>query len=86
MLFGVKDGVGTGDVSIPISLLAGDTTGNGIVSNTDVSQTKAATGGTASAGNFRTDVVVNGTITNTDVAFVKSNVSAQLPIATVGRH
>ena len=61
-----------GNVVIPMSVLLGDTTGSGSVNSTDVSQTKAQSGSTASISNFRTDVTVNGSINSSDVSTVKS--------------
>jgi hypothetical protein len=59
------------DVTVPIRLLLGDTTGNGQVNSTDVSQTKAQTGMPVNASNFRQDVTVNGVINSSDVSLVK---------------
>ena len=42
------------------------------VNATDVSQTKARSGQTLDATNFRSDVTVNGTISAADLALVKS--------------
>ena len=43
-LLAASDGTNTGNVDIPMAVLVGDTTGNGTVSASDVSQTKAAIG------------------------------------------
>ena len=78
-LSNVSDGVVTGNVVVPMSVLLGDTSGNGAVSGTDVSQTKLQSGAAASAANFREDVVVNGTINGSDVSAVKLKSGTALP-------
>ena len=65
--------------SITAGMLYGDTTGNGIVNATDVSQTKLRSGSAAHGGNFRSDVTVSGTINGTDLSQVKLNVGRGLP-------
>ena len=75
----VSDGVNTGDVSIPMAVLPGDTTGEGSVNSTDVSQTKLQSGQTVTATNFREDVNANGSINATDVSLVKAKSGTALP-------
>jgi hypothetical protein len=60
--------------SVSVSILIGDTTGNGIVNASDVGQTKAPIGQTVNGSNFRTDVNANGAINGTDVTLVKSHI------------
>jgi hypothetical protein len=78
-LVGVNDGTNSGNVVIPMKVLAGDTTGNSSVNSSDVSQTKAQSGTAANAANFRTDVTVSGTINSSDVSFVKSKSGTASP-------
>lgn len=79
-LLGVNDGTNTNDVAVRMGVLVGDTNGNGSVSATDVSQVKAAAStGTVTGSNFRTDVNVSGNINATDVSIVKSKSGASLP-------
>ena len=66
-------GVATGDVFIRMSVLIGDTTGNGQVNSTDISQTKAESGHALTNANFREDVTVSGSISSSDVSLVKSH-------------
>ena len=73
-LSNVSDQVNTNDVIVPIGVLLGDTTGNGNVNASDVSQTKAKSGQPVDATNFRNDVTVNGSINASDVSLVKSKV------------
>jgi hypothetical protein len=75
----VCDGTIVGDVLIPMGVLAGDTNASGSVSAADVSQTKAQSGNTTNAGNFRTDVNASGAISAADVGLVKSKSGNVLP-------
>ncbi len=78
-LTNVNDGTLSGDVPIAMSVLIGDTTGNGVVNATDVSQTKLQSGQTLSNSNFRNDVIVNGSINATDISSVKLSSGTALP-------
>ena len=79
-LFGVNNGINpVGNVSVPMSILVGDTSGNGAVSATDVTQTKLQSGQVANAGNFREDIIVSGNINGTDVSAVKLRSGTALP-------
>ena len=78
-LSGVNDGMSMGNVVVPMSVLQGDTSGNGSVSSTDVSQTKSQSGQAVTVSNFREDVVVNGSINATDVSAVKGKSGTALP-------
>ncbi|MDP9253592.1 MAG: dockerin type I domain-containing protein, partial [Verrucomicrobiota bacterium] len=79
ILVGVNDGTNTHDVSVQMAILVGDTTGNGSVNSSDISQTKAQSGTVANSGNFRTDVTVNGLINSSDISSVKSKSGTALP-------
>ena len=70
----VSDGTHTAGVSVPMSVLIGDTTGDGLVNSADVSQTKGRSGQTLSqaTNNFRSDVTTDGTINSADISLVKS--------------
>lgn len=78
-LSSVSNGSSTADVIIPMSLLLGDTTGNGSVNASDASQTKSRIGQVLDATNFRSDANVNGAINATDVGLVKSSIGHALP-------
>jgi hypothetical protein len=78
-LFGVSNGAITGDVSVPMGVLLGDTTGNGTVNATDIGQTKSQSGAPVTSGNFRTDVNFNGVINATDIGQVKAQSGTLLP-------
>jgi CSLREA domain-containing protein len=70
-LTSVNDGVNISPVTIPMGILVGDTTGNGIVNASDVGQIKLRSGQALSASNFRSDVTANGSINGSDVGIVK---------------
>ena len=78
-LTSVNDGVRFGDVTVPVSFLLGDTTGNGTVNSTDVSQAKMQSGQTVGGSDFREDVNANGSINATDVSLVKLRSGMSLP-------
>lgn len=80
-LFGVNDGASTGDISVPISLLLGDTTANGDVNSSDIGQTKAQSGQVTTGANFRLDVTTNGNINSSDIGLVKAKSGTSLPPA-----
>ena len=78
-LVGVSDGTNTGNIAVPISVLLGDTGGNGSVNSSDIGQTKASSGSVTTALNFRTDVNTNGAINSSDIGLVKSRSGNSLP-------
>ena len=80
-LSGLNDGLGLRDLVIPMGVLIGDTTGDGVVNSADVSQTKNAEGQPFTIANFREDITVNGNINSSDVTAVKSRVGTSLPDA-----
>jgi hypothetical protein len=61
------------DTPVTMSVLIGDTNGNGAVTSADISQTKSVIGQTTTGSNFREDVAVNGTINSSDVSLVKAH-------------
>jgi Dockerin type I domain len=67
------------DTLLNASFLLGDTSGNGTVSASDISQTKAQSGQSVIAANFREDLNANGAISATDIALVKSQSRTALP-------
>jgi dockerin type I repeat protein len=67
------------DTTVTVGFLLGDTTGNGSVVSSDISQTKLQSGHPVTAANFRTDVNANGSINGTDVSLVKLNSGTGLP-------
>ncbi len=77
-LFSANDGTGTGDVYVPMKVLLGDTTNDGIVNSSDVSQTKSQSGAPVTGSNFRNDTTVDGNINSSDVSQVKSKSGTSL--------
>jgi hypothetical protein len=75
----LADAVSADDVTIPMSVLVGDTNGNGSVNAGDVAQTKGQSGQPVTAANFREDVNANGSVNAGDVALVKSKSGTSLP-------
>jgi hypothetical protein len=67
------------DITIPMSILIGDTNANSTVNAADVAQTKARLGQTVDATNFRSDINANGSINAADTAIVKQNSGTSLP-------
>lgn len=78
-LTGVNDGTHSSSVNIPMAVLVGDTSANGSVNATDVTQTKTESGHSITAANFREDVSVNGVLNSTDVGIVKAASGTALP-------
>jgi hypothetical protein len=78
-LTNVSDGTNTGNVSIPMGVLAGDTTANRAVNSSDIAQTQAQSGQPVTASNFREDVTVNGAINSSDISFVQAQSGTALP-------
>jgi len=78
-LFGVSDGVNTGDVHIPMGVLLGDTNANRVVNASDIGQTKNRSGQTTGAANFRSDVNANGVINASDIGTVNMQSGTGLP-------
>ena len=77
----VSDGVNSGDMTINMGVLAGDSAGigNGIVGASDIGFVKSQSGQTVDATNFRADVAVTGSISASDIGLVKSNSGTSLP-------
>jgi hypothetical protein len=69
----------TGNVSVEMGVLVGDTTSNGLVNSSDISQTQAQSGHPVTSNNFREDVTVNGLINSSDISLVQSQSGTALP-------
>lgn len=78
-LFGVSNGTNSNNITIPMGVLLGDTTGNRTVNASDVSDVKLKSGQAVSASTFRTDVTVSNSINSSDVSTVKSKSGTALP-------
>ncbi len=61
-----------------MNVLLGDVTENSSVNSSDVGQTKAVSGQTTDATNFRSDINLSGAINASDIGQVKSAVGSSL--------
>ncbi len=80
-LLGVTDATNTSDVEATMVLLLGDTSSNGAVNSTDISQTQSQSGQPVTSANFREDVTVNGSINSSDIALVQAGSGTGLSAA-----
>lgn len=71
---------GSTNAIIPMSLLVGDSSGNGSTNAGDISQTKSRIGQTVTGTNFRSDINANGSTNAGDVGLVKANIGNGLAI------
>lgn len=71
-LTGVNDGSNVENFSVPMAVLAGDTTGNLSVNSSDLAHVKAQSGKPVTVSNFRQDVTASGSISSSDIALTKS--------------
>ncbi len=63
----------SGNVSVTMGVLFGDTTNNGGVNSSDISQTQSQSGQPVTNSNFRADVTINGLINSSDISAVQAN-------------
>lgn len=79
-LYGVSDGgTGSANLTAQMGVLIGDTNADRAVNSGDIAETKARSGMTVNATNFRSDVNANGSINDSDVSLIKSNLGTGLP-------
>ncbi len=78
-LFGVNNGVTTGNVSVPMGVLLGDANGDGSVNSADTTITRNRSGQTTNATNFRTDYNVDGFISAADTTIVRARSGQFIP-------
>lgn len=71
-LRGVSDGTNISDVVVPMTVLTGDTNGDGFVDAIDTSQVKSQSGRALTQSNFREDLNLDGFIDAIDTSLVKS--------------
>ena len=64
-----------------MALLIGDTTANGAVNSSDISQTQGQSGQPVTISNFREDVTADGLLNSADITSVKSKSGTALPSA-----
>jgi hypothetical protein len=68
----VHNGALSGDITVPISLLIGDTNGNRSVNSGDALQTRNRSGQPVDATTFRSDVNLDGSLNAGDVTVVRA--------------
>src|SRR5205814_9679874 len=79
-LTGVTDAsANIANASATMGVLVGDTTSNGLVNSSDISQTQSQSGQATTIDNFREDVTVNGFINSSDISLVQSQSGTPLP-------
>jgi len=78
-LVNVCDGTNSGDVLIPMGVLAGDTSGDGVVNSADITQTRRQSGNVANSSNFREDVTLDGVVNSADITLVRRQSGNALP-------
>ena len=71
-------------LSATMGILYGDTTNNGAVNSSDVTDTQSQSGQSVTASNCRHDVTVNGAINSSDVTTVQGQSGTALPTAPSG--
>ncbi|HEX8678879.1 MAG TPA: dockerin type I domain-containing protein, partial [Chthoniobacterales bacterium] len=72
-LAGVNAGGASADITVPMGVLVGDTTGDGTVNSGDSAVTRSRSGQLADVNNFRSDVNVDGAVNSGDAMVVRSN-------------
>ncbi len=75
----VSDGVNSGNMTINMGVLVGDTNDNGFVNAGDVLQTRNRSGQATDPTNFRSDVNADGFINAADTLSVRSRSGTSLP-------
>ena len=78
-LLGVNNGTNTGNVSVPMGVLIGDTNGDGFVNAGDALQTRNRSGQATDATNFRSDVNTDGFVNSGDTTAVRSRSGTFFP-------
>ncbi len=78
-LIGVNNGTNSGNVNIPMSLLLGDTNGDGSVNAGDALQTRSRAGQATDPTNFRSDVNLDGFVNSGDTTVVRARSGTALP-------
>ncbi len=71
-------GAVTGNLTVPMGVLVGDTTADSSVNSADIGQTKSKSGQVVDSSNFRTDVTVDGNLNSADIGLVKSKSGTSL--------
>jgi hypothetical protein len=75
---GVSNGTVSSNMTIPFSVLVGDTTADSFVNSGDVLQTRNRSGQTTDGSNFRSDVNTDGSINSGDTTSVRNRSGSSL--------
>ncbi len=67
-----NDGIDANDVTVPMSVLVGDSTASGSVNASDIGEVKAQSGSAVTTSNFRLDLNANGVVNSSDIGIAKS--------------
>ncbi|MGI8819308.1 MAG: hypothetical protein ACR2ID_00300 [Chthoniobacterales bacterium] len=78
-VLGVNTGTRLGDMVVPMGVLVGDSSGDGIVNGGDAIQTRSRSGQPTDATNFRSDVNTDGNVNGGDTIIVRSRSGTSLP-------
>jgi hypothetical protein len=80
-LTSVSDSTGDSSsvVNTSMSVLIGDTNGDGVVDSADIAQTKSQSGQPVGPANFREDLNGDGNLNSADIALIKSKSGTGLP-------
>lgn len=80
-LTNVNDSAGnsSASVSASMSVLLGDTSGDGVVNSADITQTRRQSGQVPTAENFRTDITADGVTNSADITLVRRRSGTALP-------
>ena len=79
----VSYGVGTGNITVSIGALLGDTNGDRLVNSGDSIQTRNRSGAVTVGANFRSDVNLDGVINSGDSTIVRRNSGTGLTAVSV---
>ncbi len=75
----VSNGSGTANVFVPVSILLGDSSGDGIVNAGDATQTRNRSGQNTNGSNFRSDFNGDGVVNSADSITVRNRSGNSLP-------
>ena len=78
-LFAVSSGEESGDITLAMSILAGDTNADGAINSGDTLQTRNRSGQATDATNFPSDVNLDGFVNSGDTLFVRTRAGTSLP-------
>lgn len=78
---GLNDGTDPGEITVPMHVLAGDVSGDGVVNSVDITEVRRESGQPTTSANFRRDLTADGSINSADLTVVRRNSGTALPSA-----